>query len=332
MNALRGKSECFNKATFDDMGKPFCRQLQSGFPSSSEAADLFSTYMANCLFNTYLSYTAVKLNIVTIHAIRKTSSLPKPLKVLLMSLAVSDICTGLIVQPFFISILVKRIQGIIPDCSVYKLFTMIMAFFSFASFLGVVAVSVDRFLAIQLHLRYQELVTYKRVVAVVTSIWLFSALLAFVPFRLEPSIPAVLFATIGVICLIFTAAMYGRIYVVLQRHKVQTQAQAVQFQIVEQAAQNGDMTSFARLRKSAVSIFCIYVVFLVCYLPRFIYLAASKINGPSLALKGFSVYSCTLIFLNSSLNPVIYCWKMRHIRHVIMDILRGVIVHQHRNC
>ena len=28
-----------------------------------------------------------------------------------------------------------------------------------------------------------------------------------------------------------------------------------------------------------------------------------------------------LIFLNSSLNPVIYCWRMRHIRRGIIDVL-----------
>ena len=53
------------------------------------------------------------------------------------------------------------------------MFTVINVF-SVASFLGVVAVSVDRFLAIHLHLRYQELMTYKCVVAVVISIWLLS--------------------------------------------------------------------------------------------------------------------------------------------------------------
>ena len=46
-----------------------------------------------------------------------------------------------------------------------------------SSFFSVVAISVDRFLAIHLHLRYQELVTHKRVVAVVISIWGFSAVL-----------------------------------------------------------------------------------------------------------------------------------------------------------
>jgi len=39
------------------------------------------------------------------------------------------------------------------------------------SFLGVMAVSADRFLAIHLHLRYQEIVTQKRAVAVVISVW-----------------------------------------------------------------------------------------------------------------------------------------------------------------
>ena len=42
-------------------------------------------------------------------------------------------------------------------------------FFSATSLSGVVAVSVDRFLAVHFHLRYQELVTHKRVVIVVIS-------------------------------------------------------------------------------------------------------------------------------------------------------------------
>ena len=37
----------------------------------------------------------------------------------------------------------------------------------------------------------------------------------------------------------------------------------------------------------------------------------------------FLSLSLTFVFLNSSLNPVIYCRKMRHIRHAIVDILRN---------
>ena len=39
------------------------------------------------------------------------------------------------------------------------------------------ALAADRFLAVHLHLRYQELVTHKRVVAVVTLTWILSAIL-----------------------------------------------------------------------------------------------------------------------------------------------------------
>ena len=41
------------------------------------------------------------LNIVTIHAIRKTPSLSKNLKTLLLSLAVSDLGVGLVAQPLY---------------------------------------------------------------------------------------------------------------------------------------------------------------------------------------------------------------------------------------
>ena len=50
------------------------------------------------------------LNIITIQALRKTSSLPKTLKTLLLSLAVSDLGVGLLVQPLYVAILVMEID------------------------------------------------------------------------------------------------------------------------------------------------------------------------------------------------------------------------------
>ena len=59
--------------------------------------------------------------------------------------------------------------------TIYGAFYIQSFLFSFASFFGVFALTIDRFLAIHLHLRYQELVTHKRVVAVVSSVWVLSA-------------------------------------------------------------------------------------------------------------------------------------------------------------
>ena len=258
------------------------------------------------------------LNIVAILAIRKTLSLPKTLKTLLLSLAVSDVGVGLLGQPFYTSLLVKWIQQSIPSCSTYNVFLVMGNLFASASFFGVVAVSVDRFLAVHLHLRYQELVTHKRVVALVISIWVFSILLSlmsWVPSNIRLQYQGIIIA----VGLLLTAMAYIRIYLAIKRHK--NQIQALQMQDV---AQSAEMANFTSLVKSVIGTFYVYLVFLICYFPYFISLATLKIFGSSIALKKLYIFSLTLMFLNSSINPVIYCWKMRHIRHAIMDILRNM--------
>ena len=250
---------------------------------------------------------------------RKTLSLPKTLKTLLLSLSVSDIGVGLLSQPFYTLLLVKWLQQNNPDCKTYMMFTVIIGVFSVASFFGVVAVSVDRFLAIHLHLRYQELVTHKRVVTVVISIWLLSVFFpSMISWTTYDTYYLVEFL-LGVLSLVFTAIVNIKIYLTVQLHKNQIQALQVQ-----QEAQTGEIAHFARFIKSAVSVFYVCVTFVVCYLPYFISVAVITTNGPNIALKRFSLFSWTLIYLNSSLNPVIYCWKMRHIRHAIMDILQNM--------
>ena len=81
---------------------------------------------------------------------------------------------------------------------------------------------------------------------------------------------------------------------------------------------------FSSLIKSAISVFYVYLVYLVCYLPLMISVKGPQIFGQSVAVKTFLLFSLTLLFLNSSLNPVIYCWKMRPIRHAVMNILRNM--------
>jgi len=266
------------------------------------------------------------LNIVTIHAIRKTSSLPKTLKTLLLSLAVSDVGVGLFVLPFYTSLLIKGLQGKNPGCNTLKAVEIITNLFSIASYLGVVAVSADRFLAIHLHLRYQELVTRKRVVAMVISIWLISAFLAFSILTVSVDTFSYIMVLLGVLGATLTSMAYIRIYLVVRRHKSQIQVQQVQ-----QLAHADQAENFASLIKSAVGIFYVYFVFLVCYMPFVISLVAMKITDPNIVLKGFFMFSVTLVFLNSTLNPVIYCWKMRHIRHAVMNILRNMSRQRNRH-
>ena len=65
-------------------------------------------------------------------------------------------------------------------------------------------------------------------------------------------------------------------------------------------------------------------------MPYFISLAALKIYGLNATLKEVFLYSVILLYLNSSLNPVIYRWKMRHIRHAVVNVLRSMFWHRNR--
>ena len=124
------------------------------------------TLVVNCVFNAFFSLTTIVLNILTIQALRKTPSLPKTLKTLLLSLAVSDLVVGLLVQLLYVAILVMNIQQnteSIAYVTVYKGFLIQKKISVLASHFGVISLTVDRILAIHLHLRYQELVTHKRV-------------------------------------------------------------------------------------------------------------------------------------------------------------------------
>ena len=236
-----------------------------------DVKDFRSVLVANCVFNRFLSYTTIILNIVTIHAIRKTALLPKPLRTLLPSLAASDVGVGLLVQPLYISTLVSRLNKKRIDCISYKILLAAMNFFCISSLLNVVTISVDRFLAVHLHLRYQELVTHKRVIAAVVLKWLFSAVICsdlfWAPLFI---ISQVIRLVIMTVCFILVVIVYWRIYIVLKRHK--NQIQDLQIQEAQQGVQNGDLSNFLKLSKSALGTFYVCIVFLPCYLPSYILL------------------------------------------------------------
>ena len=254
------------------MEENFCTILNKSFyGTSADVEDFRPALVANCVFNSFMSYTNIILNIVTIHAIRKTALLPKPLRTLLLSLAASDVGVGLLAQPLYISTLVSWLTQKRIDCTSYKGLLAVIAFFCISSLFSVVTISVDRFLAVHLHLRYQELVTHKRVIAAVILVWLFSAIISFSVFWDSLFIISQVIELVTVtVCLILVVIFYWRIYIVLKRHK--NQIEELQIHEVQQGVQTNPNPNpnFLRLRKSALGTFYVCIVFLICYLPSYI--------------------------------------------------------------
>ena len=279
-------------------------------------------YIPLCVLNTFFALTTIVLNSVTIHAIRKTSSasLPKNLRVLLLNLAFSDLSVGLVVQPIYIIHLTFSFESQEGD-NLQKIRTLsflIAIAFVCASILGVLALIVDRFLAVYLHLRYQEIVTPKRVASILILSWVISTII-FSLFFIAQEYRAFLFRFLNVFfatCLTAIALLHCKIYSIVRRHRFQIRAQQGSIQTDDETR-----ATFERQKSSVSSAFYIYLLLLACYMPniftKFVLSKSEEILLP---------YTITLIFVNSSLNPLIYCWKLRHIRRTIRMILRNVFV------
>ena len=287
----------------------------------------YSTLVATCFFNAFLLFTALVLNIITIQALRKIPSFPKPLKTFLISLAVSDLGVGLLVHPLHIARLLTEVESANQRLynTVYTAHGLFANLLCTASFLGIFALTVDRFLAIHLHLRYREPVTYRRVVAVVISVWVFSSCISlFVLNGILENVLDIITITSGAVCLTTTRLIYCKIYSIVRHH---TNQHALQLQEVSQN-QNGEMANAARLKKTELATFYVYVLFLACLLPFLCVRTAIRMHGESVLRIHLLRYSMTLVFLNSSLNPLIYCWKMRNIRQAVMSVLRNIFQSQ----
>ncbi|CAH3047229.1 unnamed protein product [Porites lobata] len=288
-----------------------------------------SPYLLVCLLNAFLSYTATMLNIVTIHAIRKTSTLSKNLKTLLLSLAVSDLGVGLLAQPMTVIHTISTNLNENNETSktyvaIYIAWLLPTNLFAFATLFLVIVLCAERFIAIHYYLRYQELVTHKRVVAVVVSTWVLSGLFSLTRLWIPKSIMFVVFGITDLACIIAATFFSIRIYLSVQLHV--NEIQVLQLQHAPQKAQ---MVNVRRMQKFAMMSVYVCLVLMVCYLPDICSLFVIAFTSrPSTGIKHSQFYTVTLVFLNSSLNPVVYCWKMKHIRHTIIGLIRNAFMKQ----
>ena len=223
-----------------------------------------SSYLVVCLLSAFLSYTTTMLNIVTIHAIRKTSSLSQNFKTLLLSLAVSDLGVGLLAQPMRVIHLISTDWNENNETSatynaIYIALLLLANLFIFATLFLVTVLCAERLMAIHFYLRYQELVTHKRVVAVVVSIWILSGLFSLTRLWITKSIMYVVFGVAQSGCIIAATFFSIRIYM-----SVRLNVNEIQVLQLQHTPQNAQMVKVRRLRKFAMMSVYVCFVLTVC--------------------------------------------------------------------
>lgn len=176
------------------------------------------------------------------------------------------------------------------------------------SFLTTAAVSVDRYIAIHLHLRYRELVTLRGTGVLLVVLWIIAAFVASTLIW-KQNITFFLVTSLIVVCLFSTFGVYVRIFTVVRQHQKRIQGQQSQ-----KIRNYGNTKQFA---KSAIGMFYVCFVHFLCYLPYFVFLILRDMYETNTFTILATEYAQTLIFLNSSLNPIVYCWRLGEIRTAV---------------
>ena len=277
-----------------------------------------SGILVNIVANIGLVFTAILGNVLILLSFVFESSLRTTANYFLLGLALTDLGVGLVVHPLYISVMLSVYHNSVPHCTILVVYSISVSFLAGVSFLYIAMIGLDRCLAIRLHLRYRQIVTEKRSMVAQGAVWIINGLLCLVwlaGFQVYSTLAAVVVA----LSLVGTFAVYVKIYQVVKRHKAQIRDQmTVQLSEIE-------VSRLKRLRKSAVNTLYVFFVFLLCYLPFFVATAinnmAKSSNTPAVLAYEFSV---TLMLSNSSLNPLMYCLRLRDFRTAVKKIYKRI--------
>lgn len=181
----------------------------------------------------------------------------------------------------------------------------------------VTAVSVDRFAALHYHMRYPSLITIQRALYISGLIWLSVGLLSgFYFWKRYYFFLGISFA--NCVCIFISTYSYYRIFRVVRQHQMQIHVQ-------QQAMENLDLndTNMLRLKRSAMNTFVFYFAIIVCYLPVLVSLSLNVISR-KLWSKEWELAD-TVMFLNSSVNPVLYCWRLKELRIAVTKTVGQIL-------
>ena len=262
-------------------------------------------------------------NALVLAAILRTPSLRSvPSIIFLCSLASTDLLVGLVGQPFYIASELYHST----DGPLSKLETLISVSLRGVSLATITAISVDRLLALHYHMTYPNLMTTKRVMCASASLWFLSLVLACLRVAWKSEVLFIVEGVYITICFVLSSASYIKIYFIVRHHQIQIHAHQQAVNSFNISVNIPDSNNMIISKKRALKTFIYFVCMIFCYLP---YLSYSLLHATSvLGLEENWSFAETVVFLNSSVNPFLYCWCNREIRTSAVKVVRKMMCKQ----
>ncbi|XP_018416544.1 PREDICTED: adenosine receptor A2b [Nanorana parkeri] len=280
-------------------------------------------------------------NVLVCWAVAINSTLKNATNYFLVSLAVADIAVGLLAIPFAITISIG-FETDFHSCLFFACFVLVL---TQSSIFSLLAVAIDRYLAIKIPLRYKSLVTGKRARAVIAVFWILSFVMGLTPLmgwncmegdcgsnetisgrnrtvsclfeKVVTMTYMVYFNFFGCVLLplLIMLGIYIKIFMVARKQLRQIELKCV-----------GADTSRTTLQKevnAAKSLSIIVGLFAFCWLPIHILNCITLFDPEFHKRKPEWVMNVAIILshANSVVNPIIYAYKIRDFRYTFRKII-----------
>lgn len=287
--------------------------------TTHQPSEYFDVLNLACLILHAVSFlpAAIGNGVVTLTTY-KTPSLQKPSFVLLSCAAFADSLTGLLAQPVAMASFAAKLRrqfsaacwlDIVKECLGWL--------FGGISVSILALLSVERYLALYLGIRYKAVITVKRVLLTVAFFWLTLLILGAFRFLVinNKTFVAIHLPFMFLSLLILTATYY-RIHHFIKRHRLKLSP-----------AENQEPNSFdvAKYKKITLAVFYIVCFYWLFFAPFVCVLVVYLSSGFTERIEGAYYVTTTFILVNAAVNPVLYCWKLRALRQAVWKNIKEIL-------
>ena len=265
------------------------------------------------------SFPTVLLNAFIILAIKQRRELQKPSNIMLSSMAVTDLLVGAIVMPTCASIDFFTLSQVSFEytCMLYGV-NMLFGPFLFSTTLHhLTVIAWERYVAVQKWKEYKLIITNGRLKKIAIGTWL-SALFPVVASFFTIAVLlgdrtilegiATVWTAVETVCLFLVAFFYRKVYLGIRNRKLN---EISQIDVLMKAKLESKVAKTTGLLTAAM---------ISSFIPTFVFTILVKvvsIFGTTAAHR----FTQTLIQLNSTFNPLLYCYRDRRFRSAICEML-----------
>ncbi|XP_078365084.1 adenosine receptor A1-like [Oculina patagonica] len=250
-------------------------------------------------------------------------NLQTPFNYFLLSLAVTDLMVGAIMNPVSVAFHINEaLQLNIVDIKVKHIFYFVL---STASILTLAAMTVDRYLAVATPVKYKTMITSRRAIVTSVSIWVVALGFSFIYFKLGFIFYSFIFANTAVV---ITLAVLVFVHVGIlkrlrERSKYWRDRRAVECTESDKQENRSNLINTKKESKAAKALMIVLLAFLASFTPAcvMIYLLNFCSSCSCLMIHWLRDLQFLIVLCNSGINPYLYAWRFPQFKRAFYKLL-----------